>query len=281
MQVYVLLHLVSFGLTSKIYVMANIFLDIDGTIFDHSTYSVPKSALDALAKLNENNTLWLCTGRVYKTAKIDIGIPIDNYICALGATIYRDGKLIHERPFTKQEFDIINAKAKERGLLLGYDCADFTYRPKVLYERMQERIGKEVMNNYWADMDKYNGAPIYKMIVESITGDKEAYEDFMGDLSDRFEFCATAKPEMLASEVTPKGVSKGGAIKELMAKGLFRQEDTICIGDSANDVSMFRVCATSIAMGQGHDCAKKEATYVTDSVSEDGFYKAFKRLGLI
>ncbi len=262
--------------------MKNIFIDIDGTIFDHSTHSIPQKTFEALAKLDRDNVLWLCTGRAYKTAKIDIGIPVDNYVCSLGATIYRDGKLIYEHPFTKEDFDIATAKAKDLGLLLGYDCVDHTYRPDVIYRR---RTGAgsvyDPMKDYRADIDEYDGSDVYKMVVESPTGDRAAFETFMNDLSDRFEFCGLANSRVVAAEVSPKGVSKGGAIKALISQGLFRQEDTICIGDSPNDVSMFKVCAMSVAMGQGFDYVKKEATYVTDSVSEDGFYKAFKHLGLI
>ena len=44
---------------------------------------------------------------------------------------------------------------------------------------------------------------------------------------------------------------------------------------------MFRACGTSIAMGNGSQDVKTAATYVTDSIGDDGVLNAFVRLGLI
>ena len=85
--------------------MRNIFIDIDGTIIDHSEHKIHENTLKALKELSKDNILWLCTGRVYDSAKIDIGFDIDNYICSLGSMIYRNGEMIYERPFSKEEIE--------------------------------------------------------------------------------------------------------------------------------------------------------------------------------
>ena len=82
-------------------------------------------------------------------------------------------------------------------------------------------------------------------------------------------------------EVSPLGVSKGFGIQKLSDLGLIDLKNTIVIGDSINDVSMFKVAAVSFAMGQAPAEVKKHAAYVTDSVSDNGFYKAFKSIGLV
>ena len=53
------------------------------------------------------------------------------------------------------------------------------------------------------------------------------------------------------------------------------------IGDGDNDVEMFKVVKTSIAMGNGSTKAKESATFITDDISNDGLYKAFKKINLI
>ena len=42
------------------------------------------------------------------------------------------------------------------------------------------------------------------------------------------------------------------------------------IGDGDNDLSMFRVAGTAVAMGQAADHVKAQAHLVTDGFAEDG-----------
>ena len=52
------------------------------------------------------------------------------------------------------------------------------------------------------------------------------------------------------------------------------------IGDSPNDVSMFRESGFSIAMGNASDEVKAQASAVTDSNENDGFAKAVRQFVL-
>ena len=58
-------------------------------------------------------------------------------------------------------------------------------------------------------------------------------------------------------------------------------KDTIAIGDGLNDVEMIKAAAYGIAMGNSSEILKENADYVTDDVSNDGLYKAFKYLELV
>ncbi|MBQ1478220.1 MAG: HAD hydrolase family protein, partial [Erysipelotrichaceae bacterium] len=82
-------------------------------------------------------------------------------------------------------------------------------------------------------------------------------------------------------ETSRKGVSKGSSIRRLSEMGLFDMKDTIGIGDSMNDLEMLKTCAYGIAMGNGEEELKKKADMITDRIEDDGFYKAFERLGMI
>ena len=80
------------------------------------------------------------------------------------------------------------------------------------------------------------------------------------------------------TEVVPKGYSKGKATE--IVENLLRipHEATVSIGDSQNDIPMFRTCAISIAMGNSPDEVKKEADIITEHVANDGAAKAIARL---
>ena len=66
-----------------------LFIDIDGTLFDHGTESIPPSALLALHQAHERgHKIFLCTGRA--NTEIDPmyrSLPISGMILSCGAQI--------------------------------------------------------------------------------------------------------------------------------------------------------------------------------------------------
>lgn len=53
------------------------------------------------------------------------------------------------------------------------------------------------------------------------------------------------------------------------------------LANGDNDAFMFKEVGTSVAMGNGSMLAKKSATMITDDISNDGLYKAIKKLNLL
>ena len=58
-------------------------------------------------------------------------------------------------------------------------------------------------------------------------------------------------------------------------------EQTYAIGDSTNDLPMFRLAAHTVCMGGGTEEVKQAVEYVTAPVLEDGIQKALQHYGLI
>ena len=67
----------------------------------------------------------------------------------------------------------------------------------------------------------------------------------------------------------------------LLEKLGVHRADTVAFGDSTNDLPMFALAGTAIAMGNGVPELKEKAHYITDTVLQDGIWKALTRLGLI
>jgi Cof subfamily protein (haloacid dehalogenase superfamily) len=78
----------------------------------------------------------------------------------------------------------------------------------------------------------------------------------------------------LTARQADKGVALGVACKD---HGI-ELSDVLAIGDSGNDVEMFRVAGASVAMGQASDEIKAAATYVTAPNDQDGVAQAIERL---
>lgn len=76
-------------------------------------------------------------------------------------------------------------------------------------------------------------------------------------------------------EVLPVGVGKGTALKWLAAHWNIPMEQTAAIGDAENDIDMFQAAQYGIAMGNGADCAKAYADFVTGDCETNGIVRAF------
>lgn len=75
-------------------------------------------------------------------------------------------------------------------------------------------------------------------------------------------------------DVTPPGQDKGVFVRAMSKRLGIPTEAIATIGDMQNDLAMFRVSGTSIAMGNASDEVKAQATLVTDSNENEGFAKA-------
>lgn len=76
--------------------------------------------------------------------------------------------------------------------------------------------------------------------------------------------------------LTP-GVSKGAALQRLLTQFEIAPTETLVIGDNFNDVSMFRVAGTSVAMGNALPAVREQATTVTLANTESGVAVALER----
>lgn len=79
-------------------------------------------------------------------------------------------------------------------------------------------------------------------------------------------------------ELNSQTASKGHGLSMLCGRLGIRPWETAVIGDSINDISMFRFSGCPVAMGNAEACLKKLARYETESCEKDGAAKALERL---
>jgi hypothetical protein len=72
------------------------------------------------------------------------------------------------------------------------------------------------------------------------------------------------------ADVLPSGRSKASGIEKIIQLQNYDLANTFAVGDASNDIPMFKLVNTSICMGQAKDEIKKEATFVTTSIDDDG-----------
>ncbi|MDB5453889.1 MAG: hydrolase, partial [Caulobacteraceae bacterium] len=78
-------------------------------------------------------------------------------------------------------------------------------------------------------------------------------------------------------DVTASGADKGHAVRAICEHAGIDVAAAAVIGDMTNDVAMFRVAGFSVAMGQGPESVRAQASVVTGPNTEDGFARAVER----
>jgi transaldolase len=89
---------------------------------------------------------------------------------------------------------------------------------------------------------------------------------------------ARSQPHYL--DITHPTANKGVVIERLARYLKLPLDRIVALGDQANDVLMFELAGTSIAMGNASDDVKRRATFVTTSFADEGFANAIEQIVL-
>ncbi|WNY28884.1 5-amino-6-(5-phospho-D-ribitylamino)uracil phosphatase YcsE [Methanimicrococcus stummii] len=74
-----------------------------------------------------------------------------------------------------------------------------------------------------------------------------------------------------AFHLTDKNICKGGALLQMSELMGLKPKDFVAVGDSNNDIDLFRAAGLSFAVASATDAVKKEADYVLQKGYGDGF----------
>jgi Cof subfamily protein (haloacid dehalogenase superfamily) len=240
-----------------------LLLDIDGTLLN-SKKELPTSAKEALFQARENgHELAIATGRgPFMIKKLANELLIDTYISFNGQYIVHQNKPLHKTALNPDTLSNI------------VEFAELRDHPVVFMT--EEKMVSSI--DYHPDID------------ESIKTLKyphpQKIDDFhlKNDIYQALLFCEKEEEPQYQeafSDIVPKGGTKARGIERLIEKTGHSIDDTIAFGDGLNDLQMMSKTGFSVAMENGHEETKKQASYVTEHVDNDGLAKAFKHLGLI
>ena len=271
----------------------HVFLDIDGTLVGYDS-KIPASALKALQMAQANgHKIIIASGRNYGMIYKDLlsAVDFDGIIAAGGSCVIVDGQVIFESFIEGENLAFVVDYFRANGINYLLATKDDIYAEPVFNKHV---IPGMIKNGYSEDlvMQAYGG----NIEVEDVRlvkgGEKLSYftspylpDKISKDLGGKFyvvDFSVGAvKQDTYFGEMNNVGITKASGIDEYLAYVGASIEDTIAIGDSANDLEMLEHAYVAVAMGNGTDAAKAAADFVTTDVDKDGIYNAFLKLGLI
>lgn len=259
-----------------------VFFDIDGTIIDGKTNIIPASAVRAVEKLRENGHIAIInTGRPYLQVDARVKqMAFRGFACGCGLEVLLDGSwLVRQRPSLSLRWKAVQCSRKY-GMRSFYETTDGgilldgEYSRHTGFEREVERLREA-------------GYPIHHL-SEGEDPDFVKFVTFPAESSDIAGFRAEMETdysiinrEHSMLELVLQGYSKAGGMQVVLDYLNASPEDTLAIGDSTNDLTMFALAAHTVCMGDGTQAVKDVSEYITAPVLDDGIEKALQHYGLI
>ncbi|MDQ1075356.1 Cof-type HAD-IIB family hydrolase [Microbacterium sp. SORGH_AS_0969] len=275
------------------------FLDVDGTILEHGSLIAP-STVTAIRQARANgHQVWLSTGRSAGDVHPDVlAIGFDGAITNGGAYATRGEEMLVEQPLPRADVELLERYFEAHGIHYflqthggvfaseGMGAVMTAYRRERHAERAAQLAeqGLTAEEPLWKEprpVAEVDRDAVAKAVFVSPSIDTVAHA--AAELGAAFHVIPGSIPLPGGSngEIGQAGVTKGSAITSVLAQLGLPATDAIGIGDSWNDVEMFEVVGTPVAMGNAVPELQKLAGRVTTSVLDDGVHNAFAELGLI
>lgn len=273
-----------------------IFLDVDGTLVDYEN-QIPKSAIEAIRKARENgHKVYICTGR--SRAEIypelwDIGL--DGMIGGNGSYIEDKGNIVMHKVLSLDEckkiVDWLHSKKLEfylesnNGLFASENFETVGEKTIQEYSKRKGQADSETLTIRKAFPEMKFGEKLYRDDLNKISFILNSYDDYLEakKVFNELEVNTWGGQGEIAlfGDIGVKDINKGLAVTKLIEYLNANLENTIAFGDAKIDIPMFKCCKIGVAMDNGGPEIKSIAHYITDSVENDGLFKAFKKLELI
>ncbi len=255
------------------------FFDIDGTLMeDGPAHFVPESTKKALQLAREaGHLLYVNTGRPVVNVDEDVRVlGFDGYICGCGTYIECEGEELFYQTVPMEICQKMVELVRVCNAAPLYEHRDgFFFDPKTrelpfILEirdtfRMQEKNVFRSTEDADFCFDKFVIAYDEQSDLDKF---KEGIAPYFAFVDRGWGF----------AEMHPLDCSKGLGMEFVLRHYGLSKTDAYAIGDSLNDLPMFRAAGTSIAMGNGKKLIPY-ADYVTADLMQDGIYKAMEHFG--
>lgn len=272
-----------------------LFIDIDGTLFDHEKDAIPESAKEAiLSAKSKGHKIFLSTGRPY--ADIDkeiLDFPLDGMIVSCGAVVYVENEPIYCKTYPQKELINLIQFMLNHDIGFSLDGIHKNYLSEEAFNCLSGLMFKNnedselsramMAKNNCFSFEEMKDEDLKEVVKISIfTKNKESCEKLFQKIPDSLTgfMYKNNHLDLYNGEISIKGITKATGLKQITSYLNIPIEDTIAIGDSLNDLDILQAVGLSICMGNGADECKKVADFTTKDISDDGLAYALQHFNL-
>ncbi|GAA3627525.1 Cof-type HAD-IIB family hydrolase [Lactobacillus hamsteri] len=251
------------------------FFDVDGTLFSHTSNSVPESTKCAFDEMHKNGIkIFTATGRhILELRRMPVkDLKFDGYVTLNGQIgLDKDQKIIFDNPIDEHDTKILAQAFADKKITVNMVEEDKIF---INFINDDVKITLKRILSPLPDIGTYNGKKIYQCMTY---GDGTLARQLIAKLPN----CKLTQWNPLGFDIIPKDGSKMVGIEKMMKHFDLKEDEIIVFGDGDNDLEMLKHAGTSVAMGNGIEEVKKTADYVTDDIDKDGIYNALKHFNVI
>ena len=252
-----------------------VFFDFDDTLVSKKDHTMREKTEKAVKLLEKSGIIpIIATGRPKYTINEYLDrLSIKNAVFLNGHTVWHGNKIIHDQIIDEDKTRTMFKLAEKNDFSYGLLNNEGTYL----------NLHPEKMN----DLDVIDAEYMPQELGERyIPGN--CLWIFAGSRYDNILIETAEKNNMrilrwneAGVDIISKSVSKQTGVKILLENLGMDFSEVVSIGDGDNDIELLKASKIGIAMGNGSDNLKECADMVTDSIDNDGVYKALVKLGLI
>ncbi len=265
--------------------MSRVFIsDLDHTLLK-SDLSISEFTKDIWNGVAKDSIMSIATARTYKKAMQFVSkLEINSAMVLLDGSLIatKDGKIIQTRFIEKSLADEIIAIGSKHNIypfLLSLEDKKslreiFSYSSTLNYHQ------KEVLKNYKND-DHHNKQTDLRALADNFKivyfGEKDSIEPLYLELVAifgdelKFIFAPEAYVGCYFLTILHKDATKAKGILSLQDEAHFELENLSVFGDNLNDLEMFELANTSIAVANAHEMLKQKADIILPHTNdEDG-----------
>ena len=258
-----------------------VFFDIDGTLLDYQEgiNQIPSSCLMGLDALRKTHPTFIASGRT-KCFIVDeiLKYPFEGFITCNGAYVEYKNQCIYKKVMPQDAIHKAIELSKKIGAVLYLESRD------CIYVYNSELKSHEIFAKQWEMHDNvvvcdFDPTQIEVYIAMMIAPNEESCGLIKSCLNDYFD--VSQHVNQLSFDLTQKGENKAKGITEVCHYLHADLKEVYAFGDGNNDLEMISMVGHGIAMGNAVDALKEIAYDITDTVKNDGIYKALVKHGLV
>ena len=250
-----------------------IFFDYDGTLTDENAgiyYPTPKT-IDSLEKLRANGyATFLATGRMKPLTALVSGKFL-GLVTSNGSYAEVDGKPVQNLYIDSRLLSEAIDYMIEHGICYALETQRCAYTNGLKNKHFLEVLDHfKLAKSLFRPHERNMAIQANKMFI--------SYEsnDLARDMAERFRGRLSLKPHRfcMSADVDAENISKAVGIKSIIDYLGIPKEKTYAFGDGSNDLTMFQAVAHPVAMGDHSSALDGAAEFYTETVKNEGIYKA-------